>query len=60
MSKHDHDWLDDYILMEMIKEDESSTSKKNNSGSSSSNTGCLPFLLLPLTLAAAIKLFRLL
>lgn len=55
MSDRD-DWLDDYIIMEMMEEDERNTPSRG-SGGGSPGCGCLPGLLVVLVVFVLIILF---
>ena len=54
MGKHD-EWLDDFMIMQMIEEDEKSDA---GSDGSSTNSGCLPGIIVVLALLFILSLFR--
>lgn len=54
MRKHD-DWFDDFMIMQMMGEDEESNS---GSGGSSANSGCLPGIIVVLSILLILSLFK--
>ena len=54
MGRHD-DWFDDFMIMQMIEEDEKSDT---GSGGSSTNSGCLPGIIVVLAILFVLVLLK--
>ena len=54
MGKH-NDWFDDFMIMQMMEEDEKSDS---GSGDSSTNSGCLPGIIVVFAILFILSLFK--
>ena len=54
MGKRD-DWFDDFMIMQMMEEDEKNDA---DSGGSSTNSGCLPGIIVVLSILFILSLFK--